>query len=104
MPLGTTADIDTWLPKFMKALSVKTQIPLAEAPSDNGLDSNQWRRNLDSERAWTQKVTVQFASEKDLRKVHETIQGTGISIAGREAGISIEAPAINLDKGGRVGC
>ena len=89
IPLGTTGQLDCWLPEVMDVVEAAMGSVLAKATTEEGLQPGEWRPLYDNEGRRMETVVVQFSNEAELRAAHRAIQGKAVNINGFTATVEM---------------
>jgi len=88
------------MPRVMDKVAAGGLVPLQRARCEDGLGIREWRPLYDYEGRWLQKVIVQLKDEAELRRLHRTVHGLRVAIAGHEAAVEVESLFLDLDDEG----
>ena len=95
--LGTTGQSDIWLPDCLEEIARRSGLTLRQALHDRATDIHEWRPILNYEGAWTGGVTIQLASEGEVRTLHHAAHGQGIQVQQCSAIVEITSAYVVLD-------
>ena len=95
--LGTTGQSDIWLPDCLEDIARRSGLTLRQALHDRATDIHEWRPILNYEGAWTGGVTIQLASEGEVRTLHHAAHGQGIQVQQCSAIVEITSTYVVLD-------
>jgi hypothetical protein len=96
IPLGTTGQLDCWLPEVMNVVEAAMGNVLTKAATEDGLLPGEWRPLFDYEGRWMETVVVQFSSEAELRAAYKAVQGKAININGFAAAVELSSNFVDL--------
>jgi hypothetical protein len=95
--LGTSGQWDIWLPECLNEIARRSGLTLRQTAHERATDIHEWRPIRNYEGAWTGRVTIQLASEGEVRTLHRAAHGQGIQVQQCSAIIEISSAYVVLD-------